>query len=119
MLDEECLDGAGMMDGTVVQEQVKVIVAGVDVVQQPSKELQEFSASFALGNEGGDFTGHGIQCAEHRHAAILTSRWNDDSLAPLGPAAGQARIQVELGFVDIHESTTTGAGFRFFKARHF
>ncbi len=119
ILGDERLDRPSVMDRTVIQEQVEVSVVGVDVVQQPSKEFQEFGASFALSDQGGDFAGHRIQRPEDRHPAILTSRGNDHAFAPLRPAAGQARVQMELGFVDIRESTTTGAGLRFFKAQAF
>ena len=119
ILGDERLDRPGVMDRTVIQEQVEVSVVGVDVVQQPSKELQEFGASFALSDHGRNFAGHGIQRSEDRHPAVLTSRGDDHALAPLGPTAGQAWVQMELGFIDIRESTTTGAGFRFFKARAF
>ena len=119
ILGDERLDRPGVMDRTVIQEQVEVSVVGVDIVQQPSKEVQEFRTSFALSDHGRNFTGHGIQRSEDRHPAVLTSRGYDHALAPLAPAAGQARVQMELGFIDIRESTTTGAGFGFFKARAF
>jgi len=112
-------DRSGVVDGTVVQEQVEVIAVRIDVVQQPLKEFQKLGAAFALRDQGSNFAGHGIQSSEDRHTAILTGRGNDDALAPLRPAAGKAGIQMKLGFVDIRESTTTGAGFRFFKARAF
>lgn len=60
MLGDERLDRSGMMNRTVVQEQVQVIGVGVDVVQQPPQELQKLGASFALSDQGGDFAGHGI-----------------------------------------------------------
>ncbi len=119
ILGDERLDRPGVMDRTVIQEQVEVSVVGVDVVQQPPKEFQEFGASFALSDQGGDFASHRIQRPEDRYPAILTSRGDDHALAPLGPAAGQTWVQMELGFIDIRESTTTGAGFRFFKAEAF
>lgn len=119
MLSDERLDRPGMMNRTVVQEQVKVIGVGVNVVQQPPKEVQKLGASFALSDQGGDFAGHRIQRTEDRHPAILARRRNDHALTPLRPAAGQTGVQMELGFIDIRESTTTGAGFRFFKAQAF
>ncbi len=119
ILGDERLDRPSVMDRTVIQEQVEVSVVGVDVVQQPRKKFQEFGASFALSDQGGDFASHRIQRPEDRHPAILTSRADNHALAPLRPAAGQTWVQMELGFIDIRESTTTGAGFRFFKAEAF
>ena len=71
MLGNERLDCPRMMNRTVVEEQVKVIGVGVNVVQQPPKEVQKLGASFALSDQGGDFAGHGIQRPEDRHPAIL------------------------------------------------
>ena len=119
MFGDERLDRPGMMNRTVVQEQVQVIGIGVDVVQQPPQEVQKLGASFALSDQGADFAGHGIQRTEDRHPAILARRRDDLALTPLRPAAGQTGVQMELGFIDIRESTTTGAGFRFFKAEAF
>ena len=119
ILGHERLDRLGVMDRTVVQEQVKVIEVGIDIIQQPPKEFQEFGASFALGDQGGDFASHRIQRSEDRHAAILARRRDHHALTPLRPAARQTGVQMELGFIDIRESTMTGAGFRFFKALAF
>lgn len=116
---EERLHGLGVMDGTVVQEEVNVFPIGIDVLQKPVQEIEELGTAFPVGDQRGHFAGHRVQRTEDRHATVLACRRDLHPLATLVPAARQAGIQVELGFVDIRESTTTGAGLRFFKADFF
>ena len=109
----------GMMNGTIVQEHINMVAVGIDIFQQPMQEVEEFAATFFRGNHSRYFTGHGVKSAEYWNPTVLAGGWNDHSSATGRPTSRESGVEMELGLVTIRESTTTGAGFRFFKAARF
>ena len=111
--------GLGMVDGAVVQEEVDVLSIGVEILEQPLQEVQELAAALLGRDHRRDLSGHGIQSAKDRHAAVLPGGWDNYSLATRRPAAGEAGVEVELGLVTVEKRQITSTGSGFFNARAF
>ena len=111
------LHGLGVMNRAVVQEQVDVFPVAVQIIQEPGQELKEFSAAFLAREKHGSLAGHGVQGAEGGDTAILPGGRDDDPLTGGRPTACQARIQMELGFVEVQEGPAAVTGTRFFSAQ--
>src|SRR3990172_4886781 len=109
----------GVMNGTIVQEHINMVAVGIDIFQQPTQEAEEFAAAFFRGNHSRYFTGHGVKSSEYWNSTVLAGGWNDHSSATTRPTSRESGVEMKLGLVTIRESTTTDAGFRFFKAVRF